>query len=256
MEQKKTTAIVREVPDSYVDAVTLYSDTSNISVEGARVQHKAYCDVLQSLGLEVVVLPADVTLPDCCFTEDPAIAVPEVGIITYPGTPSRVAETTLMEDVLKKYRPLHHITPPGTLEGGDVMVIGMNVYVGISTRSNNQGYAQVRECLEPFGYLVHAVEVNNILHLKSACTYVGKNVLLFAEGYVSREAFGSYDLIEVPKEESYAANCLLVNDTVLVPEGYPRTREMIEGKGLRTVALEMSEFKIAEGSLTCLSLLL
>lgn len=255
MNEKKTRAIVREVPDSYVDALTMYADSSGISVEGARRQHAAYCGVLRDLGVDVLALPSDNALPDCCFTEDTAIVVPEVAVITRPGAAARLAEIDLMQTVLAPHRTLKQVMSPGTVDGGDVLVIGKDVFVGISSRTNRPGFAQVQAFLAPFGYAVHAVEVKNILHMKSACTYAGNNVLLFAEGHVGKELFAAYDIVVVPEEESYAANCLHLNGTTIVPEGYPRTRELLERKNIPTLALEMSEFKMAEGSLTCLSLL-
>lgn len=248
-------AIVRNVPNSYQQCVTSFHDTPLINVDIAKQQHQQYCKTLSQLGLKLIRIDADDALPDCCFTEDPAIVFGDLAIITYPGTPTRVAETVEMEKTLLQLKKIYHITPPATLEGGDVLKIGKNIFIGNSKRTNEEGIKQVAAIIEPKGYKVTPVKIWNTLHLKSVCTYLGNNCIILSEGYLDDEIFYAFDKIIVPKEEGYCANILEINGKVLIPKGFPKTKSLIEYKGFSVIELEMSEIEKAEGALTCLSII-
>lgn len=252
----KHSAIVRDIPNSYQQCVVGFHDKPQINVDLAKQQHQAYCKTLEQLGLKIIRIPADNTLPDCCFTEDTAIVFGDTAIITSPGTASRVAETVEMEKTLTPLKKIFYISPPGTIDGGDVLKIDKKVYIGISARTNEHAIKQVAAIINPKGFEVIGVKIRNILHLKSAVTYVGNGCVLLAEGYVDESAFSEYDKIIVPKEEGYCANCLVVNGKVLLPKGFPKTKSLVEAKGFSVIELEMTEIEKAEGALTCLSVII
>ncbi|MBK8045014.1 MAG: N(G),N(G)-dimethylarginine dimethylaminohydrolase [Haliscomenobacter sp.] len=168
-----THAIVRDVPDAYAECLTLEAIEVPIDVPKAREQHAHFCAILAGLGLEVTRLEADETLPDCCFIEDTAVLVDDLAILTNPGAPSRIKEVEAVEQALRGIKPLAKILPPGTLDGGDVLVIGKTIYIGQSTRTNEAGIRQFAALVEPNGYTVVSVPVSGLLHLKSAVTYLG-----------------------------------------------------------------------------------
>ncbi len=248
-------AIVRDIPDSFPQCVTNFAGTDPIDVSLARKQHKEYCDTLESLGLTLIRIEADNTLPDCCFVEDTALVLKELAIITNPGVASRVAETKAMKQVLSPLKKIHYILSQGTLEGGDVMRIEKHVFIGLSARTNEAGISQVTEILSPYGYTVISVKITGTLHLKSVVTYLGNNTIILAQGHFENKVFSAYDNIIVPKDEAYCANCLSINGSVLIPKGYPKTKALIVQKGFSVIELEMSEFEKADGALTCKSIL-
>jgi dimethylargininase len=135
------------------------------------------------------------------------------------------------------------------------MRIDKQVFIGISARTNEEGIRQVAEIIEPYGYTVHPVKIKGTLHLKSVVTYLGNNTIIMAKEHFDESIFPGYDRIVVPKEEAYAANCLAVNGTVLMPEGYPKTKILIKIGGFEVIELDMSEFEKADGALTCKSIL-
>jgi dimethylargininase len=171
------TAIVREVSSSINDCELSFHARQPIDVPKAIAQHKAYRDCLAELGVRIVSLPAEPGLPDAVFVEDPAIVVDEVAIIANMGAPSRRPEAQSLADALSRYRPLKFLLNPATLDGGDVLRIDRSVFVGLSRRTNQEGIAQLRDLLEPYGYHVRPVEVRGCLHLKSGCSYIGNNTV-------------------------------------------------------------------------------
>jgi dimethylargininase len=217
-------------------------------------QHQAYRQALQSLGLEVILLPAEPAFPDAYFVEDPAIVTPEVAVITRPGAPSRRGEEITLEKELRRYRPIAHILPPGTVDGGDVLYIEGSYFIGMSDRTNRDGASQLSALLEAAGYPAITVSVASGLHLKSSVNYVGHGTVLVTSAYADHPAVTEYDKILLDPDEAYAANTLLVNDTLLMPAGFPNTHLVLESLGMPIIELEVSEVQKMDGGLTCMSL--
>lgn len=225
-----------------------------IDLSLAQRQHGSYCKTLEVLGLELIRVEPDDRFPDCCFVEDPAIVFGETAIITRMGVPSRVGEEAALREALRPFNQIREILSPGTLEGGDVIQIDEKLYVGLTKRTNRSGLEQIEAIVSELGCEVIPVEVRKGLHLKSSCTYIGDHSLVLVPGCVDEGTFSEYSTIQVPPQEAQAADCLRVGGFVLVQEGYPVTKKLIEAEGFETLALEMSEFEKCEGALTCLSI--
>jgi dimethylargininase len=249
------TAITRAVSPAIVNCELTFLDRRPIDLEKAREQHRAYEQLLASLGVQVISLPEEPALPDSMFVEDPAIVLDELAVILPLGTESRRPEAASLAKALEKFRTLAHITAPGSLEGGDVLRIDRTLYVGLSTRTNAEGIRQLTQLLAPHNYKVIAVPVTGCLHLKSAVTYLGRNILLANRAWFDPALFTDYSRIDVSPEESHAANALPLNNTVIFPASFPRTRTRIESAGFHVTPLDISELQKAESGLTCSSLL-
>ncbi len=226
-----------------------------IDVERARVQHRAYEDALRDAGYTVVRLPASAELPDSVFVEDAAIVFDELAVITRPGAASRRAETAAVAQALAPFRVLHTIEAPGTLDGGDVLVAGRSVFVGLSSRTNADGIAQLRRMLTPFGYTVCELRVRDCLHLKSAATALGDGTVLVNPRWVDAGAFRGLEVIAVDPDEPAAANALRLADRIVFPAAFPRTAERLRARGYRVQTVDASELAKAEGAVTCCSLI-
>lgn len=248
-------AIVRNVAKTYDNCVKPNKPGKQIDVLLARAQHQSYCQALKDLGLKLINIEADSRFPDCCFVEDPAIVIEDTAIITRLGVKSRTGEERAVAKVLKCYKTIRWIKPPGTIEGGDVLKIGRKIYIGLSERTNQSAIKQVRAIAAGYGYEVIPVRVRGMIHLKTGCTYLGNNYVTMVKGKVDEKPFAGYKKIVIPKAESYSANCLAINGTVLMPEGYPKTKRLIKNAGFKTRELDMSEFRKGGGSLTCLSII-
>jgi dimethylargininase len=221
----------------------------------ARAQHGAYVETLRKLGCEVIELSAEPDLPDSVFVEDTAVILPEVGVITRPGADSRKPETDSIIRALTPLIKLVHVREPATIDGGDVLVLGKKIYVGLSTRSKQEAINQLNEMLVHYGYSVTGVELHDCLHLKSAVTQVDKKTLLINKNWVDPSCFGKFDLIEVDLSEPHAANCLPIRNSIIFPTAFPKTSAKLEERGYHVVAVDVSELAKAEGAVTCCSLI-
>jgi dimethylargininase len=248
-----TYAIVRGVATTYGRCIRPAGSRDDIDVNLARKQHAAYCETLGQLGLTLIEIEPDDRFPDSCFVEDTAIVVGAKAIITRMAAGSRLGEEVEVKKHLQVLREIHEIESPGTIDGGDVLIIDDKIYIGMGERTNESAVRQASRILAPSEYQVIPVALRGILHLKSACTYVGDDHLLMLPGHFDETIFSEYRVIIVPDHEAYAANCLSVNGKVLISRGYPETKHLIEGRRFETVDLEMSEFRKGQGSLTCLS---
>ena len=217
-------------------------------------QHRAYRQALLSLGLVVLVLPSEPDYPDAYFVEDPAIVTPEIAIITRLGVPSRQGEELSLEPFLKYYRPIFHIQLPGTLDGGDVLMVENHFFIGLSERTNEAGAAQLAAFLMEAGHTSETVPVGKGLHLKSSVNYLGKDTLVMTHALAEQPVFSKYQKIMLDDDETYAANTLWVNDALLMPKGFPKAHAKLTQLGMRIIELDVSEVRKMDGGLTCISL--
>lgn len=217
-------------------------------------QHTVYVQALQSLGVAVLVLPALEGYPDAYFVEDAAVVTPDIAILTRPGAPSRRGEVDAIGAALAGYRKTVHIQPPGTVEGGDVLMVGNHFFIGISERTNRAGAEQLGRILAAYGNTWTPVPVEAGLHLKSSVSYIGDQTLLVTEQLAFREEFQGFRLITLEKNAAYAANALLINDRILVPAGFPGAKKALETTGRQVIEIDVSEARKMDGGLSCMSL--
>ncbi len=226
-----------------------------VDYDKAIAQHIAYVAALRDLGLEVTVLPADNDFPDSTFVEDVALCTPQFAVVTNPGAHSRNGEKTAMREVLSGlFKHVDAIATPGTVDAGDILMVGSHFYIGLSGRTNNAGADQMISILERYGQSSSKVAISKMLHLKSGLSYLENNNLLVTGEFTDHDDFRKFNRIPVDRREQYAANSVWINGTVLVPVGHPATHSRIRALGYAAIALEMSEFQKLDGGLSCLSL--
>ena len=249
------TAITRGVSPEINRCELGFLPRREIDVAKAVEQHRQYEACLRDLGVEVISLPAEPGWPDCMFVEDPAVVVNEVAVLTRMGAESRRKEVERLSTVLARFRPLKWLRTPATLEGGDVLRLGMTLYAGLSARTNQAGIDQLREILKPFGYSVREVTVRGCLHLKSGCCAIGERRILANRDWIDASAFEGCEIVDVPPEEPAAANVLTIGDTALVPAAYPDAAALLQDLGWDVRRLDISELMKAEAGMTCSSIL-
>ena len=249
-------AFLREVSPRLEGCELMHVARRPIDLKLARTQHAQYAKVLGELGVTVEFVPALSEQPDGVFVEDTAVLLPELALIGRPGAASRVPEVETIAAVLAHYPPVHRIGGDATLDGGDVLPIGRTLFVGRSGRTNAGGIAALAKIVEPFGYVVHAVEIDGCMHLKTACTFVPPHFLVTNTSWVQPTAFGDLSVIPVDESDPFSANTLTLAGTTLVSASCPRTELRLREAGIATRRVEISEFEKAEGGLTCLSLML
>jgi len=228
---------------------------SDIDVGRARQQHQEYQSVLSEMGCAMLAVPTKTGLPDSVFIEDTALVLDEVAVLCRPGAESRRAEVAGVESVLRQFRDLVSIQAPGTLDGGDLLVVGKIIYAGLSTRSNRSGIEQLRRNVADYGFSVISVETTECLHLKSAVSEVAPGLLLTNPKWIEKSLFEEYELLDVDEDEAHGANALLVGRDLIYPTSFPRTAEKLIARGIDVTLVDVSELQKAEGAVTCCSLI-
>jgi dimethylargininase len=247
-------AITRAVSPSLNRCELSYLERREIDVARAVEQHAGYTRCLAELGCDVITLPAERDLPDSVFVEDPAVVVDEVAVITRMGAESRRRESESLAGALAQFRPLHWMTAPATLEGGDIIRAGRTLFAGVSQRTNAEGIAQLAAAVAPFGYEVRPVEVRGCLHLKSGACHLGRGTILANREWIDAEPFRDFRILDVA--EPWASDVLALGDVVLMPAGFPKTQDLLERSGFVVRTVDVSELQKAEAGVTCMSVLL
>jgi dimethylargininase len=260
MPTSKPIAITRRPAQTLVSQCELtHIPREAIDFAALQREHESYCMALQGAGAELTQLDSLPAYPDSVFVEDTAVVLDEVLVLTRPGSPSREAEPAELAAAFAPHRSeVRLILAPGRLDGGDVLRIGRRLWVGLSTRTNALGIEQLRTAVAPFGYRVEAVTLGASLHLKTACTALDDETLLFNPSWVDGAKIDVKHRIACDPSEPFAANVLRVGATVIVNAAFPRTLELLDGHlqsaGLPHWPVMLREFGKAEAGLTCLSL--
>lgn len=250
-------AIVRPPAPNFAKGLT----TSGLGIPDhgrASAQHAAYCEALERCGLAITRLPEDSRYPDSTFVEDTAVLTRHGAILTRPGAPSRAGEVPAVQRALSAfYREFRAISDPGTLDGGDVCEANGRFIIGVSNRTNGEGARQLAALLAEDGFpstLVDIRAVERILHLKSAVAYIGDGTIVATDTLADHPVLRDYDVIPVTASEAYAANCVRVNERLLIAAGHPRLEAELRRAGCDLITLDVSEFQKMDGGLSCLSL--
>ena len=247
-------ALTRDVSPALARCELTFLPREAIDLGRAIAQHAAYARLLESLGLEVLRLPADAAYPDCCFVEDTAVVLDEVAVIAHPGAPSRRGEVDVVAAALEPHRPLARIPPPARLDGGDVLVLGRRLYVGVSGRTDPAGADALQRIVGPLDYEVVPVGVTGCLHLKSAVTAIDDETVLANPEWFDASRLQGTEIVPVPADEPGAANVLRAGGSVIAPAGFPRTIDVLSARGVDVRPIDVSEFLKAEAGVTCKSL--
>jgi dimethylargininase len=246
-------ALTRDVSPSINQCELTHLARATIDIERARAQHRDYERRLTDLGCEVKRLAPAPDLPDAVFVEDLAVVLDEIAVLTRPGAESRRPETAGFAEAIRPFRLIRQIEAPGTLDGGDVLRAGRILFVGHSTRTNQDGIEQLDDLVSPFGYRVQAITVTGCLHLKTAVTEVADRVLLLNPRWADRSLFYDFEVIESDPTEPFAANALRIGERVLHAAAWQRTQERLYARNLNVVPVEASELAKAEAGVTCCS---
>jgi dimethylargininase len=250
-------ALIRPVSASFADALVARRPEVPIAVATAREQHGAYCDALAAAGRTVAGVAGDDGCPDACFVEDTAVVAAGLAVVTRPGAASRRPEVDAVAEAVARFVEVVRMEAPATLDGGDCLRLGHIIYVGLSARTNREGVEQLARFFAPRGVTVVAVPLPaSILHLKCVVSPLAADRVLLADGTLAPGTFGGAHVVRVPAEESYAANALALGERVIMADGFPRARAAVERAGYQVTAIETSEFRKADGALTCLSILI
>ncbi len=247
-------AIVRRLAKSFQEGLTS-SNLGKPNYNKAVIQHSDYIGALKRCGLDIIEIEADERFPDSTFVEDTAVVNKNVAIITTLGASSRKGEELEVKKVLERfYDHIEFIKNPGTLEGGDILKVDNQYYIGLSKRTNKEGARQFTEIVKKYDYSCLTVQLVNLLHLKTGLAYIGDNNLIISVEFIDNPIFKDFNIIEVDKDENYAANCIRVNSYILIAKGFQKLKNSILKLGYKILEIDMSEFRKMDGGLSCLSI--
>jgi dimethylargininase len=249
-------ALVREPSPCY--AAFYAARGIQVSSALANLQHDAYSKALNDAGLKLYFLPGHPTLHDCVFIEDTAILWRDRALITRM-TPLREGEQAAVKEwLITQGFDIVTLPPDARIEGGDVMHLEDQTWVGLTERTNRAGAEALQNFLAPFNRPVQTIPVNRCLHLKSAMTYLGNQTLLVSPALIDVELPGGYSMVQVPATEAHAANVLRINNTIIAAAGFPETHRLLRSfaqrNDCRMIEVGISEFQKGDGAITCSSL--
>ncbi len=248
-------ALVRSVSPAMNACELTHLQREPIDIALAAHQHTIYVEQLVQCGCEILEVRPEPLLPDSVFVEDTAVVLPELAIITHPGAKSRQAECVSVAESLAPFRNLYYLTEPYHLDGGDVLIVNKQIYIGLTRRTNADAIYWMANLLEPYGYQVTAIPLTACLHLKSAVTQVCTERLLYNPAWIDADWFKEYSLIPVHPLEPAGANALCVGKQVIYSSAYPRTAERLLQEGIQLHIVDNSEVLKAEGAVTCCSII-
>ena len=254
-KQSHFRAITRGVSRKIAACELTYRSRESVNFEKAAIQLERYCDLLRTWGVDLMPLAASDAHPDCCFVQDTAVVLDEVCVIASMGATARHGEVAEVERLIAPLRKIMRILPPATLDGGDVVQFDKRLFVGLSSRTNARGIAALEKIVEVFGYSVVPVAVTGGLHLTTGCGIVNDETVLLNPRWLDASAFRNLRQLHVPEQEPWAANTIRVQDAVCVEKEAPRTVDLVQPYAGSIDTLDISEFRKAEGSLSCLSLI-
>ncbi len=248
-------ALIRPVSDTF-DQALVRDGRPSIDVGLARAQHDRYRTHLEVAGYHIEEVPTDPEYPDCVFIEDTAVVIGSTAVITRPGADSRRGETGPVAAALRSHFQLVEIQAPATIDGGDVFIMNDVVYVGRSERTNEHGVGQLREVAADQGLDLVPVDLDGALHLKSAVLPVDQETVVVAPDTVDEAALKNLRVVyEAPSERLRFSALPLRDGRLLVTASSPQTAALLETLGHDVVPIDVSQIQLADGGLTCMSIL-
>ena len=221
------------------------------------LQHHAdYITTLESAGAQVVILDPLEEFPDSVFVEDTALCLPEVAIAMRPGAPTRLREAEAMVTALAEiYGTVLRIEGPGHIEGGDILVTEREILVGTSARTDRAGIDELRGLVAAWGYTLRALNTpEGVLHFKTDCSLLDEDTILSTRRLAQTGCFEGYRVVLTAEGEEASANCIRINDLVIMPDGFPRTEAILCDAGYKTRKVGNTEAAKLDGGMSCLSL--
>ena len=250
-----THAIVRKPAESINNGLRAV-DIGKPNYKQMMLDHSDYVEALICAGAQIIELSPLEKYPDAQFVEDTALCLPEGAILMRPGAPSRLGEVNEIAQKLRElFEDVYEIDNPGHIEGGDILVTGKEILVGRSARTDENGVSQLSEIVTPLGYVIREVFTPpEILHFKTDCSLLGPYEILSTKRLQDSGCFDGYRVINVADGEEASANAIRVNDYVIMPAGFPKTKAILEDHGYKVKVINNTECAKLDGGMSCLSL--
>ncbi|XP_078691271.1 N(G),N(G)-dimethylarginine dimethylaminohydrolase 1-like [Branchiostoma floridae x Branchiostoma belcheri] len=274
-----TRAIVRQIPDSIRDHSEAHKYNAKhglppvepIDLEQARKDHANYTQTLRDLGLDVTVLPADESLPDCPFVEDTCVIVGNKALLTRPLSETRRGEVAAVKEALINLGlEVHQVDDDVILEGGAVLFTGQEFFVSDSPVCDvNPGAEFIRKTFPE--YPVHVIPLAEPeYHLKAVVCMAAPGVMAVCKNRWGKIAWKAiqekseftYEAIWTPNRrfiDDHTCNVIYFNGNLIhcTREDGPRSVKIFASKlpQLNRVQATVGELMNVDSGLSCCSLI-
>jgi dimethylargininase len=250
-----THALVRQPAPSVVSGLRA-GEGPDPDYAALLAEHDAYVAALRGLGLDVAALPAADAFPDSVFVEDPALVFSQGAIVLKLAAASRAGEAALIAPELEsRFERVLYMQGPGHADGGDILVLPDRVLIGLSGRTDREGAEELIRLLAQLGKKAEIAETpKTVLHFKTGCSLIDEETIFALPQMAELPAFTGLRVIPVPAGEEKAANKLRVRDAALIGDNFPKSRDIIEAHGVRTLQLSVDQIGLIDAGLSCMSL--
>lgn len=247
-------AIVRTPAKTVVNGLRA-AKSPDPSYDKLQKQHHNYVTALRNAGVSVIELEPLDAFPDSVFVEDPALVFTSGAIALRPGASSREGEAQEILPTLEQHFSTVVSISNGYVDGGDILATPSKIFIGLSKRTNRQGAKELARILFDFGFRSEIVTTpSEILHFKTGCALIDDETILATGPLAATDLFSDFRVLTIPDGEDAAANSLRINDTLLVPEGFPRTTEILARHTENIIEIDVSEVAKIDAGLSCMSL--
>ncbi|WP_342526280.1 dimethylarginine dimethylaminohydrolase family protein [Chryseomicrobium sp. FSL W7-1435] len=229
----------------------------NIDVERALAQHKAFTNALNDNGMEVVSLNARPEFPEQVFTRDIGFTIGTRVFISEMASPIRQGEEKILREWVGSNGIPYQKMTAGSIEGGDVVVDGNKVFVGVSHRTNHEAIDFLEKQL-PANEIIRVPFDASCLHLDCVFTILSPTHALVYPEALSKDTLRMlgehYTLMEVEKDEQFAmgTNVLAIgnNKIISLPQN-TSVNKILRENNFEVIEIDLSEIIKSGGSFRC-----
>ncbi len=222
----------------------------------ARQQHAELRAALREAGARVIDIPELEGHPNSVFARDACLVTPAGYIKLRMGLPTRRGEEAwLAAAVESRGVPCAGaIDPPGTVEGGDVILAGRVAFVGQSARTNTNGVRQLSRRLGKMGIETRTLRLPaSRLHIGGEMSLAGPNTVLCYRGLFPGGFFEGFEALEIPESVQASPNIISLGlGRVMVEKDNAAAIKALVKAGFAVRALDLSEFVKGRGGPSCL----
>lgn len=234
-------------------------EVENIDTSIAMKQHEAFEKTLKEHGVEVIKLPTSEQFPEQVFTRDIGFTVGEDVFVAEMASDIRKGEEQALEAWLEE-KGIPFQTTTSRVEGGDIIVDGFTVYVGISSRTSVEAIRKLQNDL-PYHRIIPLPFNEKYLHLDCVFNLLSPTVgLLFSPAFESKTIdllVDRYEFIEVSAEEQFTMGTNVLSIGHQKVFSLPQNKEVnaaMRAKGFEVIEIDFSEIIKSGGSFRCCSM--
>lgn len=235
-------------------------EDEGIHIKTALEQHREFVRTLEANGVEVILLPYHKKYPEQVFTRDIGFTLGQTIFVAKMAHDVRIGEEDVLKQWLEDEEMSYYNLSEDRIEGGDVVIDGQTIYVGLSNRTHQEAVEHLQGLLNQFD--VKAIPFKaKYLHLDCVFNVVSPEVALIYKPALTEEdiaLFSSrYELIEVSEDEQFTlgTNVLNIgNKKILSLPVNKQVNQQLQNRGFEVIEVDITEIIKSGGSFRCCTL--